>query len=242
MKNIIFDIGGVLVYPRLGEWHIPRRIAEILGPVRAADLDTPRFREAHAWAMLWLDEGRVVADVGTERMLRRGFTLELDRAMGWRMTDAELDAMTDDFTDNIDRYGFFDDLTPFLEKWSRSHTLALLSDAMPSILPFLEQYGIGRYFSQAVVSTQVGALKPSPRMYAEICRRLGAAPADCLFVDDRVCNVRGALEAGMAAVQMSRPEFPAEEIWDGPVAHSFAELDAMIDRQDVGLWQDIPLA
>lgn len=228
--NIVFDIGGVLVYPRLGEWHIPRRIAEILGPERAADLKTPRFRAAHAAALRWLDESRVVADVDMERILRRGFTLELDRAMGWRMTDAEIDAMTDDFTDNIDRYGFFDDLAPYLEKWSRSHTLALLSDAMPSILPFLEQYGIRRFFTEAVVSTQIGALKPSPRMYAEILRRLGAAPSDCLFVDDRLCNVRGAVAAGMRAVQMSRPEFPAEALWDGPVAHSFADLDALLNR------------
>lgn len=228
MKYLIFDIGGVLVYPRLGEWHIPYRAAEILGPERAKTMDTPRFREAHAACMPWLREDRAVADLETERILRRGFVLELDRAMDWHMTDAEIAAMTDDFTDNIDRYGFFDDVRAWLERWSKRYTLAVLSDAMPSILLFLEQYGILPYFSAGVISTHVGATKPDARMYAAILDRLHADPADCLFIDDRICNVEGAIRAGMHAVQMSRPEFPAAELWSGPVAHSFAELDALL--------------
>ena len=31
MNTLIFDAGGVLVYPRLGQWHLPYRAAEILG-------------------------------------------------------------------------------------------------------------------------------------------------------------------------------------------------------------------
>ena len=32
MNNLIFDAGGVLVWPRLGQWNLPFRAAEILGP------------------------------------------------------------------------------------------------------------------------------------------------------------------------------------------------------------------
>ena len=80
-----------------------------------------------------------------------------------------------------------------------------------------------------MISTHVGATKPSPRMYAEALRRLNADPADCLFVDDRDCNVRGAVDAGMRAVQMSRPKFPALALWDGPVVHSFEEVDRFLE-------------
>lgn len=229
MKHIILDAGGVLVYPRLGEWHIPYRAAEILGPERAATMKTAAFRAAHAACMHWLDESRPVPDMDFERLLRRGFVLELDRAMGWHMTDAEIAAMTDDFTDDMDRYGFFDDLLPWFERWSGRYTLSLLSDAMPSILKFLDDYGLGKYFAQAVISTHVEATKPSARMYAEALRRLNADPADCLFVDDRRCNVEGAVDAGMVAAQMSRPEFPADALWDGPVVHNFSELNDLLE-------------
>lgn len=231
MRTLIFDVGGVLVYPRLGEWHIPYRAAEILGPERSKDLDTERFHRARKACMAWLREDRLVTDLDTERLLRRGFVLDLDRAMGWRMTDAEIAAMTDDFTDDIDRYGFFDDVRAWLERWSKPYTLAVLSDAMPSILSFLEQYDIRQYLREAVISTHVGATKPDAAMYRAILERLNAEPGDCLFVDDRRNNVEGAVRAGMKAVQMSRPEFPATELWDGPVVHSFAELNTFI-RED----------
>ena len=228
MKHLILDIGGVLVYPRLGDWHIPYRAAEILGPARAASLQTEAFRAAQAAGMAWLDEGRRVSGVETERMLRWGFVLELDRRMGWHMTDSEIIAMRDDFTDDIDRYGFFDDVKEYLARWRGNYSLALLSDAMPSILDFLERYGILALFDAAVISTHVGATKPDARMYAAVLEQLNANPDDCLFVDDRMDNLLGARAAGMNAAQMSRPEFPAAKLWDGPVVRGFSGLDALL--------------
>ena len=230
MKNLILDIGGVLVYPRLGQWHIPYRAAEILGPERAKDLRAERFDAAVRACMPWLREDRLVMDVDTERQLRRGFVLELDRRMGWRMTDGEIDAMTDDFTDDPERYGWFDDVREWLERWSGRYTLALLSDAMPSILDFVEQYGVRGCFSEIVISTHVGATKPDPRMYRTVLDRLNAAPEDCLFVDDRAVNLHGAVSAGMRAVQMDRAQFPADPLWDGAVVHGFEELDRMLEE------------
>ena len=73
-------------------------------------------------------------------------------------------------------------------------------------------------------STDVGALKPDPAMYARILSLLGARAEDCLFVDDLPRNLRGAEKAGMRAVQMARAE--GVERWDGPVVTDFAELEA----------------
>jgi len=229
MKYLILDIGGVLVYPRLGQWHIPYRAADILGPERAKDLRTGRFDAALRGCMSWLREDRLVMDVDTERQLRRGFVLELDRLMGWRMTDGEICAMTDDFTDDPERYGWFDDVRAYLQKWSGQYTLALLSDAMPSILDFVEQYGVRDLFREIVISTHVGATKPDPKMYQTVLRRLDTDPADCLFVDDRAVNLHGAVDAGMRAVQMDRARFPADPLWDGAVVHGFEELDALLE-------------
>ena len=228
METLILDIGGVLVYPWLGQWHIPYRAAEILGPERAQDLHTERFEAARQRCLDWLREDRVVMDVETERQLRRGFVLELDRRMGWRMTDDEIAAMTDDFTDDPDRYGFFDDVHEWLEKWSKRYTLAALSDAMPSAITLLHEGGLWPYFTEVVISTHVGATKPAPAMYQAVLRRLGADPAGCLFVDDRAVNLEGAMRAGMRAVQMDRAEFPADPLWDGPVVHGFEKLDTFL--------------
>lgn len=104
----------------------------------------------------------------------------------------------------------------------------MLSDAMPSIKVFLKQYGILDDFDAAVISTEVGAIKPDPKMYAAILEALGAEPGDCLFADDKPENLEGAVAAGMKAVQMARAETLPRVLWDGPVARDFAELDAFV--------------
>ena len=227
MKYLIFDCGGVLVYPRLGDWSLPLRIAEILGD-RARDIHTSRYLLAHRESASWLDEGRLVKGVEQERDLRREYVRSMNARMDWRMTPLEIERLTDDFTDNPRRYGLFEDVDPWLKRWKKDYALGILSDAMPSILGFLRHFGIYDLFDAAVISTQVGATKPDPRMYGAILEALNADPAQCLFVDDRAVNLRGAAAAGMKGVQMARPAFLPAELWDGPVVHSFEALDGLV--------------
>ena len=228
MKCLIFDCGGVLVYPRLGEWNLPFGIFEILGP-RARDIYTSKYLLAQRQSARWLDESRLVNTVEEERQLRREYILSLNTLMDWQMTGAEISALTNDFTDNIRRFGFFEDVKPWLERWKERYHMGVLSDAMPSTLAFLRQYGIFDLFDAAVISTHVGATKPDPRMYAAVLDAMRARPEDCLFVDDRVCNLEGAVAAGMQAVQMARAAFLPDQLWEGPVVRDFEALNKWIE-------------
>jgi putative hydrolase of the HAD superfamily len=49
----------------------------------------------------------------------------------------------------------------------------------------------------AVISSQVGERKPSRRIYALACERLGAAPEDCVMIDDLEQNLSGAARLGI---------------------------------------------
>ena len=227
MKHLILDCGGVLVYPRLGDWQLPFGIVEVLGR-RAQDIHTSRYLLAQRQAAHWLDEARPVKDVAEERGLRLEYIRAMDVRMDWHMTFQEIERLTDDFTDNIRRYGLFDDADPWLKRWQQRYSLGILSDAMPSIKVFMKQYGILDYFDAAVISTEVGAIKPDPKMYGAILQALGADARDCLFADDKPENLEGALAAGMRAVQMARAETLPHVLWDGPVARDFAELDAFV--------------
>ena len=114
MKHLIFDCGGVLVYPRLGEWNLPFGAAEILGE-RARDIHTSKYLLAHRESVGWLDEGRLVNDIEEERRLRREYIRAMDVRMDWHMTAGEIARLTDDFTDNPDRYGLFEDVGALAE-------------------------------------------------------------------------------------------------------------------------------
>ncbi len=228
MKHLIFDCGGVMVWPRLGEWNIPFGALDILGP-RARDIYTSKYLTAHRTAVHFLDEDQLVPNVEAERQLRRKYVLSMNDLMDWKLTALDIARLADDFTDNINRYGLFEDVAPWLKRWKSQYSLGMLSDAMPSLVRFMDQWGLLSLFDATVISTQVGAIKPDPKMYEAILQRLNADPSDCLFVDDRATNLEGALAAGMKAVQMARPAFLPQALWDGPVVDSFKALDKLIE-------------
>ena len=228
MKHLIFDCGGVMVWPRLGEWNIPFGALEILGP-RARDIYTLKYLTAHRTAVHFLDENQLVPNVEAERHLRRKYVLSMNDLMDWQLTTLDISRLADDFTDNINRYGLFEDVAPWLMRWKSRYSLGMLSDAMPSLVKFMDQWGLLSLFDATVISTQIGAIKPDPKMYEAILQKLNAEPADCLFVDDRAANLEGAIASGMKAVQMARPAFLPEVLWDGPVVDSFEALDRLIE-------------
>ncbi len=68
-------------------------------------------------------------------------------------------------------------------------------------------WGLGIYdraptdlFDATVISGDVGLHKPQPEIYRLACERLGAQPADCVFVDDLRENINGAEAVGMTGL------------------------------------------
>jgi len=69
-----------------------------------------------------------------------------------------------------------------------------------------EKYPLLCHFDDYVLSYEVGALKPSARIYEEAIARAGCAPGECFFTDDIPRYVEGAREAGMQAVVFESAE------------------------------------
>ncbi|WP_082899755.1 HAD family hydrolase [Rhodococcus phenolicus] len=76
----------------------------------------------------------------------------------------------------------------------------------------LRRLGGGRFVDEVVLSGDVGVAKPDPRSYLLVAERLGLEPAQCVFVDDLVVNVRGAAAAGMVGVHHERPDVAVAEL------------------------------
>ncbi|MBI1352853.1 MAG: HAD-IA family hydrolase [Acidobacteria bacterium] len=62
-----------------------------------------------------------------------------------------------------------------------------------------ERYPVVRRFEKAVLSYEVGALKPDPAIYAATLEAVGARPEECFFTDDKPENVEGARAVGIQA-------------------------------------------
>ncbi len=92
---------------------------------------------------------------------------------------------------------------------AREHGLrtALLSNADGGF-----DAGWDELFDTVVLSGQVGMAKPDKRIYRLTAARLGLATSDCVFVDDLVVNVRGAVRAGMVGVHHQAVATTIEEL------------------------------
>ena len=71
----------------------------------------------------------------------------------------------------------------------------------------LSTTGLDAHIAATVAGEEVPEGKPSPLIYQEACRRLGAAPRDCLAVEDSGAGILAALAAGMKVVAIPRPGF-----------------------------------
>jgi putative hydrolase of the HAD superfamily len=98
----------------------------------------------------------------------------------------------------------------------------------------LERAGIDDLFGHHGLSGVTGYSKPDPRAFLSAAQALGAAPAQCIMVGDRIDNdIAPAKALGMAAIQLrggrhrrQRPRHQAEE--PDAVVTDVPELEAAI--------------
>jgi beta-phosphoglucomutase len=74
----------------------------------------------------------------------------------------------------------------------------------------LEGLGLRRYFAVIVTADDVRLGKPSPEVYLESARRLGALPETCVVFEDSVVGVQAARGAGMRAIGVTTTHTAAE--------------------------------
>nr|WP_162064581.1 HAD family phosphatase [Vibrio taketomensis] len=77
-----------------------------------------------------------------------------------------------------------------------------LSDNVHEIVAFLkQQYDFWPLFDGAVISAEVGYLKPQSEIYQILLESHQLCAKECVFIDDMPHNVEGAKAIGMAAIQ-----------------------------------------
>jgi putative hydrolase of the HAD superfamily len=110
--------------------------------------------------------------------------------------------------------------------------IGLLSNCSPEVPRLWPETPLASRFDAACFSCAIGATKPAPEAYLEVCRRLGVAPADCLYIgdgsDDELTAARG---LGMHAVLLRSPTADTYDVrrrdaeeWDGDAIATLADI------------------
>jgi len=207
-RVIFFDAAGTLLHlPRGVGWHY-RDVALRHG----ADFGEEELNRAFRAA--W----RTVAAPRETRAPRADDDRDWWRALVYRV----LDACDADYG-KLDRTAYFEELWSEFVKpgvWELyAETREVLSALKPRfrlgvvsnfdsrLRRILSQLGIAEFFDEMILSSEVGAEKPSSFIFEEALRRFGVRADEALHVgDEPEADWRGAAAAGLRVFELQRPE------------------------------------
>ncbi len=180
-KAVIFDIGGVLEFnPRTG-WQ--QRWATRLG----LDRDTFDARLQPIWRM-----GDIGALSLAEVERRTAEALCLDGPTLRELMDDQWTEYLGTLNEVLARY--FARLRPRYRTGIVSNSFVGAREREQAA------YGFEGMCHAVVYSHEEGVKKPDGRIYEIVCRRLGVAPGESIFLDDVQACVEGARHIGMTAI------------------------------------------
>ncbi len=184
---LILDYGEVLSWPQRPE--ALEAMAGVLG-VPSADFADAYWRGRHEY-----DCGMSARDYWT-------------RAAAWLglppLGEAQLSALI--ACDVASWTEYRDEMWDFVREFrAGGGRTAFLSNGVPEIMARIRaDRPLDDWFDAVVVSCEVGLAKPDPAIYRFTLDRLGAAPADSLFVDDRLVNTQAAESLGIRTLTFAR--------------------------------------
>lgn len=179
-KNIIFDLGAVLV-----NWQ-PK---EILSSIFQNETDET------AWQKINEDNSQTWAD------FNKGLITEQDisKFFGKKYTEIlfqELPKYLFILEDGIEI------LNKVKEKGYRTYILSNFPKELfesANIVNNYEQNFINK-FDGAIISYNIGTIKPEPEIYQALLNKYNLNPKECLFIDDKKINIDGAQHLGIDGI------------------------------------------
>ncbi len=207
LKLILFDAAGTLFHLPKGVGYHYALVAQQLG----LDLDAAALNRAFArrWSEMparattgepredddkgWWRElvDRVFDDVAPE-------THELDR-------DNFFEVVYDHFAE-ADVWELYPEAIEVLERLQKSYALGVVSNFDGRLRMILEQLGVSKFFSNVVISSEVGADKPDPFIFRRALELARILPNEALHVgDDPLRDWQGARAAGLSVFELDRP-------------------------------------
>ncbi|WP_346534508.1 HAD-IA family hydrolase [Micromonospora sp. DPT] len=114
------------------------------------------------------------------------------------------------------------------------HPLALLSNATSETAEAWPESRLARRFDVAVFSCDVGLAKPDPAIYRAAAKRLGVAPAECVFVGDGADGeLAGAAAVGMTVFRTTEHN-DTDPSWGGTMFPALSDLPALLREPSRG--------
>lgn len=173
MKNIVFDLGGVLFARDVKK--CSQEFIDFFAFVRSEPM--PRFWEEYDRGTSTLAEVTETL-CGMHACPRAKCEEFLRRSIEMQEPVKSTEALIGDLK-------------------AAGYKLYVLSNMSCEFIAFLRRFPVYRFFDGEVVSCEERTVKPEPRIYEILLERYGLDPAETLFIDDRRSNIAAAEAFGI---------------------------------------------
>ncbi|MCA1899137.1 MAG: HAD family phosphatase [Chloroflexi bacterium] len=183
---VFFDFGGVLM---------------------RTEFQAPRQKLAERFNMDYEDMERLVFNSESARRAALGEITEEEHWANvlkrFHLPAAESKPFRDQFFggDVVDR-----DLVEYIRSLRGSVHTGLISNAWNGLRGFLAKEKLLDLFDTVVISAEVGAVKPSERIYRLALEQAKVGASEAIFVDDFPENITGCQKVGMMGILFDHPE------------------------------------
>ena len=192
IKAVFFDLGGVIV---------------------RTEFQAPRQQLADRLGMDYDDLNKLVFDSDTGVKASTG---EISSADHWafvvkrlKRPDAELAAIREEFFagDIVDRT-----LVEYIRSLRGRYKTGLISNAWSDLRDFIVREKFDDAFDKMIISAEVGAMKPEPKIYQIALEQFGVKPKEAVFVDDFYINIEGCEKVGIKGIHFKDAESTLQQL------------------------------
>jgi putative hydrolase of the HAD superfamily len=192
IKNIIFDIGNVLL-----QWQPEGVVARFFPEQQTQALTQALFRSQH-WRNLNLGK---LTETELIHLYHRELGIDIDL----------LCQLMQEIKESLLPVGHSLELLKNL--YEAGYSLFSLTDNVHEIMAYLKlKYNFWSLFKGVVVSAEVGYLKPMKEIYQKLIDLYDIDPQESVFIDDVRANVEGAKSVGLHGIQFFSTEQCALEL------------------------------
>jgi epoxide hydrolase-like predicted phosphatase len=192
IKAVFFDLGGVIV---------------------RTEFQAPRQQLAERLGMEYDDLDRIVFDSDSGIRATMG---EITSADHWALVlkrlkrpASELSQIRDEFFagDIVDRT-----LVEYIRSLRGKYKTGLISNAWSDLRDFIVREKFDDAFDKMIISSEVGAAKPEPKIFQIALEQFGVKPKEAVFVDDFYSNIEGCEKVGMKGIHFKDAESTLKQL------------------------------
>lgn len=181
IKNIIFDIGGVLADPKSGHWFITPNFWTIIDKDSVDDDELKNSLKKYQY--LHTQEPKTEKE---EYNMFTDYYYHVLEDINYEGNNKALaKRIADDCVYNDEKFIFFEDVKKSLRELSKEYNLYIISDGWPSSIRVLHNVGIHDLFKDILISSLFSTSKAENLFNVFLERNKDIKPEESIYIDDR---------------------------------------------------------